>query len=532
MDTQQFPPSSPLIGEDHDVVLNAKYAKAPSSEPTSHTAGDELPTPNPSSSLGDVANSSVVISESTATKRKLPQSQSTTQIESLSKKRVYGDHSFQNILTVPMNGDEVKVGRSSMSSNFTLNSKNKAVSRLHLTVKYLANENMVELHCIGYNGVNITIPALTNVHTLDNHRFLVSVKDREPHSLPVDNTRVLDRSKDLTNFYMLRYETILMPLIEGTFLDVRGEIVLLQYPEESELKRDEIRRRQVDLSSEDFEDANRTMDDDIEISVNSDSPKPIDRKDTANSYVFKELTPEASFIHSTPIVTPLADKTFVVNEEIESLPAVEREISAEPQQTPTEQKQSIPATEDVDAAEETAPVAELATPSVKPLLNITNIRKEQTKRGRPSGKKSAAPKKKKLTEEEQIKTMDAAEVEATLADIESVEDLANVITNHISYSRILQTPFHSIRELASVKAKNLTRLQLRCLIYHRIACIGVIYREGKDAAGKPLDEEYYYIPEKDDDKDRVRLVEDLKGSSSHLRSCRKTHKQYFWKKPK
>ena len=62
-------------------------------------------------------------------------------------------------------------------------------------------------------------------------------------------------------------------------------------------------------------------------------------------------------------------------------------------------------------------------------------------------------------------------------------------------------------------------------------CIGVIYRKGKDAAGKPLEEEYYYDLENDPNQVRKFNVLSIKGGRTGLRSCRKTHKQYFWKKP-
>ena len=50
----------------------------------------------------------------------------------------------------------------------------------------------------------------------------------------------------------------------------------------------------------------------------------------------------------------------------------------------------------------------------------------------------------------------------------------------------------------------------------------------KDAAGQPLQEEYYYMPENDEDRERTTLVSNIKGHGG-LRSCRKTHKQYYWK---
>ena len=53
-------------------------------------------------------------------------------------------------------------------------------------------------------------------------------------------------------------------------------------------------------------------------------------------------------------------------------------------------------------------------------------------------------------------------------------------------------------------------------------CIGSVEREGKDAAGKRLESEYYYIPEADADGRRRELVEGMGGRG--LRNCRKSHK--------
>jgi hypothetical protein len=68
----------------------------------------------------------------------------------------------------------------------------------------------------------------------------------------------------------------------------------------------------------------------------------------------------------------------------------------------------------------------------------------------------------------------------------------------------------------------LTNDELRRLLT-ATACIGEIHREGKDAAGKPLESEFYYVPEKDDDAERrAAVVDGLRKPS--LRNCRKQHK--------
>lgn len=110
-----------------------------------------------------------------------------------------------------------------------------------------------------------------------------------------------------------------------------------------------------------------------------------------------------------------------------------------------------------------------------------------------------------------------------------IENVKNVLVNHLAFANIQQTPLFQLQSVNS-KTAELSRNELRVLLGD-IKCVGIIYREGKDAAGKPLDEEYFYDLENDSDNDRRGLVMSLKGGRSNLRSCRKTHKQYFWKKP-
>jgi len=56
-----------------------------------------------------------------------------------------------------------------------------------------------------------------------------------------------------------------------------------------------------------------------------------------------------------------------------------------------------------------------------------------------------------------------------------------------------------------------------------IPCIGEIAREGKDAAGKQLENEFYYVPEMDEDSMRRDAVVGGRGGTG-LRAVRKSHK--------
>ena len=116
------------------------------------------------------------------------------------------------------------------------------------------------------------------------------------------------------------------------------------------------------------------------------------------------------------------------------------------------------------------------------------------------------------------------------------EDGTNPVVNHainqLAYSRLSSTPLSTILnnlpadlKTDSPSPKESRELNVKDLrkMLDETRCIGEVTREGKDAAGKPLESEYYYIPDADsDEKRRDAIVEGLKKPG--LRACRKQHK--------
>lgn len=115
-----------------------------------------------------------------------------------------------------------------------------------------------------------------------------------------------------------------------------------------------------------------------------------------------------------------------------------------------------------------------------------------------------------------------------LEAIENLQDINNVLINHLAFSRLSSTPLSVLRTISSA-INDLSNNQLFAIL-DLLKPVGAIDREGKDAAGKPLEREFYYLPEQDNDGERRQLVSSIKGHGG-LRSCRRTHKQYYWKKP-
>ncbi|EEY15003.1 conserved hypothetical protein [Verticillium alfalfae VaMs.102] len=107
----------------------------------------------------------------------------------------------------------------------------------------------------------------------------------------------------------------------------------------------------------------------------------------------------------------------------------------------------------------------------------------------------------------------------------------NHVVNQLAFSRLSSTPLSAIMNaLPAEEKRGLTKSTLRSIIEGTV-CIGIISRQGKDAAGQALESEYYYMPEGDDDEQRRLAVTDGLRKPS-LRACRKQHKQYYWKRPR
>ncbi|CAK7203179.1 target of SBF [Sporothrix eucalyptigena] len=127
----------------------------------------------------------------------------------------------------------------------------------------------------------------------------------------------------------------------------------------------------------------------------------------------------------------------------------------------------------------------------------------------------------------------APEAESPRVHISSnvdVETVRNHLINQLAFSRLSSSPLSTImNNLPAEERRDLTPDALRFII-EGTACVGVIKRQGKDAAGKALESEYYYVSDMDADVSRRSVVDNLRKPS--LRNCRKQHKQYYWKRPR
>lgn len=113
--------------------------------------------------------------------------------------------------------------------------------------------------------------------------------------------------------------------------------------------------------------------------------------------------------------------------------------------------------------------------------------------------------------------------------------IKNHVINQLAFSRIHSLPLSTIHsnlpaELRGAMAKPadnenrevLSSAELKTIL-DAIPCVGEISREGKDAAGKLLESEFYYVPEMDNDVNRRDTVTLSLGKTS-IRAARKQHK--------
>jgi hypothetical protein len=123
-------------------------------------------------------------------------------------------------------------------------------------------------------------------------------------------------------------------------------------------------------------------------------------------------------------------------------------------------------------------------------------------------------------------------VESTIGE-KSSRAITNHVINQLAYSRLSSTPLSDImknlpselKDVISSGSTKTSRLSTSSLKYllHKTACVGEVQREGKDAAGKALESEFYYIPDADEDHERRDTVVDSLRKPG-LRACRKQHK--------
>lgn len=491
----QFPPSSPVLNATSDDFVSSKGVALPRGR-------HDYPTPNPSSTTGrssSPARHGELEGFGKHDPRKVTFSCPTKSVSINKDFNILNPHTL--VLRVPLVAyrRELRVGRSSKSCDFSFKSVDKSVSRVHVKVDYSDDE--MTLSCLGANGFGMIVPQVCQVQQVDTKAFSLLVAAAPLQSVQMPKLVRLDAQH--TEFHVNKGESVQMPRFANVMLQV-GKSAALVNPDdhEEELTEDEDIRAPLEFTPQTV----------VATAAPSTPQKP--RQGECAEQPTPSKCQNSAFGQDSHILAPIAG-------------AGTRKIEVEV---------TTPSATHV-------PFKRALTPLSNRSMNKpdTPISKRRAASEEPESKRKAGAgdieSKRLRTEPKALDSVKHCKRDANgkliqepkcIATLKNVEEIRNILINHLAFSRLSLTPA-SILNTISAAVSALSFKQLQTILLGS-ACIGVIYREGKDAAGKPLEEEYYYIPEKDADEDRTKLVLLLKGHGG-LRSCRRTHKQYYWKKP-
>ncbi|KAB8076806.1 hypothetical protein BDV29DRAFT_169494 [Aspergillus leporis] len=419
-------------------------------------------------------------------------------------------------LMLSENGEPILMGRSSASCHHQL-APNRMISRIHVKASYKPAPNpfdrdRVEIICMGWNGIKLHCQGKT-YDLAKGKTFTSDIKDAD------------------------------------IMIDVHEARVLVQWP----------RSERKDYASTDSEQTweettprrNRQSHRSLHGSPN------VERRRLASpvspSPAVKSLAPPSS-----PLYTPTRSRNAVVVYEDEPSP-VRRKSTGDVllseasltssssvgdllQSSQSSDLSDLSKPDDLsDYDEENDPIVHSFGPfgeNILPRMASFTAHDSPLRPTRPHNQHSAQPLQPIQSTRQPSKPVEKDEPVVIKQLDESFERVQNHTVNQLAFSRLSSTPFSTIlsnlpptlwrRDVHSREGP--TRDEIRAII-DSTKCIGKVAREGKDAAGKPLESEYYYIPDFDDDTmRREAVVHDLRKPG--LRNCRKQHKQYFWRKPK
>jgi len=463
--------------------------RAQESSSEREAAYQKYPSPMPTSTTGILSSSPPAI-QSRSTRPGIHRTQS-----SISERAPL---SALPTVTLPENGETLLMGRSSNSSHYQL-SANRLISRVHVKARYIAatvplEPNRVEIICSGWNGIKLHCQGRT--WELAKGDSFTSETEYAEVMLDVQDARVLiawpdgDRKESIGSKSEASWDEESSPRGRASALSVLGQIIA-----SSPLRRGQ--RMESPVSPTPAGPSNS------QISLSnlfSDEVEPV-------VHVYEdEHSPEA-------------------DQEIEQGASMISTEAASSFQAPVESQSSdlSEPEEEQDPDEENDPIVHSFGPfgaNISSRMASFTTASPGFLRGRTIRDPTGSP---------------ATRSSSEASNQAEASNIVNHVVNQLAFSRLSSTPLSVILNQlpVSLKGTSLTQVENRGLtkddlqkFLNATSCIGEIHREGKDAAGKRLESEYYYIPDEDTDANRrAAVVDGLRKPS--LRNCRKQHKVCF-----
>ncbi|SCU96592.1 LADA_0H01728g1_1 [Lachancea dasiensis] len=556
----QFPPSSPIAasesrGEDPFYQPDGKHLGSTLDFFKKKTGASNVvdyPTPNPSSTLGK--SSPVKARPACDTSFQTPSEcelEEELRLEIESSKGAFKSQPLEVSLDAHFE-TRVSIGRKNTLCDVIL-PRHKNISRLHAFVTYMPETKQVKVECKGTNGLVVAFPVKLDV------KLFVCLKPENTFKLAdmaetgLKNCQVASKElvleTGLTSFVILQGETVYMPFVEHTILDFRQIECELRVRDHSSTRFHDVQNetetedelQPLGITSDDFSHEMHTPVKDAAQVPSQGTPSSKLQKHHLDHE--RSLPPLAKLIFEETKSGTLEDpngcekQLSVKGQKAPLLPQIQNKIEKSADTTTikgdsaqtgqdiqkihSKKNTELPMTPRKQLQDSAQNLPDRPSSPVKKLDGNSRRRKYTSPSPKKTAKRKSKPQKPKLTNDEILSKL--------VSQGFDVADLQHVLANHLAFSNIQQVPFYQLRQVNST-VSTMKPFELRALLETE-KCIGVIYREGKDAAGKPLDEEYYYDLENDTDDNRRQVVSSLKGGRSGLRSCRRVHKQYFWKKP-
>nr|POE94670.1 protein plm2 [Quercus suber] len=445
------------------------------------------PTPIPTSSTGILPSSPPA-----AARHPRPALQRT--VSTLSERAPLG---VVPCLDLPANGEPVLMGRSSSSSDYQL-AANRHISRVHVRAAYhAANElfphGKVEVSCLGWNGAKVHCRG--DVVELAKHEVFVSDNPTAQIMIDVQDTRVMLRwPKDETREPRSVGSRSPWVLDSPTKHRPASAAHLASSPPPFVLQRPASPVSPTPFAAT-FTSTFRAdeVDDDGPVKVYEDHSSD---EDAPHDPTPEPLAPIASSPSKQPVPTPIDDLVKVSHSTTVSDP---EEFS--------------------DHNEENDPIIHSFGPFGDNILH------------RFESFQSTSPERKRKPLASSFNSPGRSAAAPRLRN----SPVTNHVINQLAFSRVHSLPLSTIHsnlpaELRGIatkssdpeSAKPLTTSALKSIL-DDISCVGEISREGKDAAGKLLESEFYYVPEMDADQMRRDTVTQSLGKTS-IRAARKQHK--------
>ena len=435
-------------------------------------------------------------------------------------------------LFIPASGEPLLLGRSSISADFKLPS-NRSISRVHIQAVYTASDvlhppaGLVEVQCLGWNGAKVHCRG--EVHELAKGDRFVSDKPQAQIIVDVQDTRV-----------MLAWPREEQPPQASPTEPSPGFTRVASLPRSP-------------TSPHKY----RTL----SVHQMASSPPPF-----LLAFPRSPMSPTpaviASSIMSSTFSTNATDEVRVYEDhgsDPEYL-ATTSSVRAASTTKPSQESRTSAVAEEPEFSEhdeENDPIIHSFGPFGENIL-------ERLQSFQPTSPERPRKRRQLTAASASVAVGDDKSPGHGSGPVPHASPVKNHVINQLAFSRIHSLPLSTIHghlpaelrgDAASDASPDWSPAALQDLL-HSIPCVGAIPRSGTDAAGKPLESEFYYVPERDEDTGRRDAVMGSLGRTG-LRMARRVHKvrfpppppplfpipspsnvtgaptqQYYWKRPR